>query len=179
MAYFTVRDVVSIALFAALWGILNAYISPLFFQATKLPFFCDIAGFISLILAVWWTRRPGVATSVGIVATILNFLLRPGALHFLGFTVASIVFDVLMKAFGYDNCFKKRLLGSILVIVASVIPAGVAGLIIGKFFMNMPPEGVLGWMLLHMLGGLIGGVLGWMLLHMLGGLIGGVLHNQS
>ncbi|MEM2478557.1 MAG: hypothetical protein QXF13_06035, partial [Thermoproteota archaeon] len=93
MAYFTVRDFVAIALFAALWGILNATLAPIIFNMFGIPVFCDMIGFMSLILAVWWVRKLGTASVVGIVATIINFIFRPGATHFLGFTAASVVFD--------------------------------------------------------------------------------------
>ncbi|MEM3390313.1 MAG: hypothetical protein QW491_13040, partial [Thermoproteota archaeon] len=105
MAYFTVRDIAAIALFAALWGVLNATVAPIIFTMFGIPVFCDMVGFASLILAVWWVRKIGVASAVGFVATIINFILRPTGTHFLGFTVASIVFDALAWAFRYGNCF--------------------------------------------------------------------------
>jgi len=164
MAYFTVRDIAAIALFAALWGILNATVAPVVFNVFGIPVFCDMIGFMSLILAVWWVRRLGTASAVGFVATIINFISRPGATHFLGFTAASVVFDVLTWVFRYDNCFKKKLIGAILLLAASVASAAVAGFIIGTFFMAAPSlakwGGVLGWVVLHMAGGLVGWLLG-------------------
>ncbi|MGQ9690724.1 MAG: hypothetical protein ACUVQY_05585 [Thermoproteota archaeon] len=163
MAYFKVQDIAAIALFAALWGVLSTAISPVIFRVTGLPIFCELVGVVSLILTVWWVRKLGAATLVGIVATIINFVFNPGAIHFLGFTAASIVFDLLVKLTGY-NCFTKRLLGGLINITASVLSAAVAGFIIGTFFMAAPAlarwGGVLGWALLHAAGGAIGGIIG-------------------
>ncbi|MEM2352221.1 MAG: hypothetical protein QXT26_07420, partial [Thermoproteota archaeon] len=138
MTYFTVRDFVAIALFAALWGILNATLAPIIFSMFGIPVFCDMIGFMSLILAVWWTRKLGTASVVGLVATIINFIFRPGAIHFLGFTAASVLFDVLIWIFRYNNCFEKRLAGAVFLIIASAVSAAVAGFIIGTFFMATP-----------------------------------------
>lgn len=162
--YFKIREIVAVALFAALWGILNATLAPIIFRMFGLPIFCDMIGFASLILAIWWVRKLGTTTAVGFVATIINFVLNPGGIHFLGFTAASIVFDVLTRLMGYENCFRKRLLGGVLTLLASVASAAIAGFIIGSFFMAAPAlavwGGVLGWVALHMAGGVIGWLIG-------------------
>jgi hypothetical protein len=163
MAYFGTRDLAGITIFAALWGVLNVTISPIFFQAFNLPFFCDVTGFSALILAVWWVRKAGTATFVGTIALIINLVFRPTALHFFGFFVASIVFDVLVFLLGYKRVFEKKLLGSIGFFAVSVFSAAVAGLIIGLFFMT--PVALVSW----------GGVLGWAGLHAIGGVIGGAI----
>jgi len=171
MAYFKTRDIAGIAIFAALWGVLNVTLSPVFFRLFHLPFLCDLIGFASLTLAVWWVRKIGTATLVGIIATIVNFMFRPTAMHFLGFTAASIVFDALSFVSGYKQLFKRRILGSVILIVISIISAAVAGLIIGSFF--MAPKilqrwgGVLGWAGLHAIGGIIGGIVGVSLMNAL------------
>ena len=163
MAYFETRELAGITIFAALWGVLNITVSPAFFQVFQLPFCCDLIGFSALILAVWWVRKLGTATFVGLIALIINMLVRPTALHFFGFFAASIVFDVLAFFIGYKRLFKKRLLGSISLFATSVFSAAVAGLIIGAFF--MPPMALTKW----------GGVLGWAGLHATGGVIGGAM----
>jgi len=163
MPYFGTRDIAGIAIFAALWGVLNVTLSPLFFKLFHLPFLCDLIGFASITLAVWWVRRIGTATLVGIIATIINFMFRPAAMHFLGFAAASVVFDVLSFALGYERLFKRRVLGSIILIIIAVVSAAVAGLIIGTFF--MAPKALQRW----------GGVLGWAGLHAIGGIIGGIV----
>jgi len=171
MPYFRTRDIAGIAIFAALWGVLNVTLSPVFFQLFHLPFLCDLIGFASVTLAVWWVRKIGTATLVGIIATIVNFMFRPAAMHFLGFMAASIVFDILSFASGYEWLFKRRILGSIILIAISVVSAAVAGLIIGAFFM-MPKVlqrwgGAMGWAGLHAIGGVIGGVIGVSLINAL------------
>ncbi|MBX5326440.1 MAG: hypothetical protein ACQXXH_00825 [Candidatus Bathyarchaeia archaeon] len=160
MTYFNSRDIAIIALCAALWGVLNSTLSPIFFQIFQLPFLCDIIGFASLIIALWWTRKFGTATAVGAIATIVNFIFRPDALFFLGFTVASFVFDVLARLLGYKNCFEKTLTGPAVLVLISVFSAAVAGTIIGLFFTAAPllaKWGVAGWAGLHAVGGVIGG----------------------
>jgi hypothetical protein len=163
MTYFGTRDLAGITIFAALWGVLNVIISPIFFQMFNLPFFCDVVGFSALILAVWWVRKAGTATFVGTIALIINLVFRPTALHFFGFFAASIMFDVLAFFLGYGRMFERKLLGSIGLFVISVLSAAVAGLIIGYFF--MAPAVLVSW----------GGVLGWGGLHAIGGVIGGAI----
>lgn len=73
---------------------------------------------------------------MGILATILNFMLRPGALHFLGFTAASVVFDATARAVGYRNVLDRRLVSSVILLAFSVLATLVAGFIIGSLFIN-------------------------------------------
>lgn len=163
LVYFQTRDLAGIVIFAALWGVLNVTISPAFFQIFHLPIACDLIGFSALILATWWTRKLGTATFVGLIALIINMMVRPTALHFFGFFAASIVFDLLTFFSGYKRIFRKRLAGSITLFAISVFSAAVAGLIIGSFF--MPPQALTSW----------GGMAGWAGLHAVGGIIGGAV----
>ena len=128
-------------------------------------FLLRLIGFSAIILAVWYVRKIGTATFVGCIATIINLMLNPTALHFFGFTVACIIFDVLVSLFGHDRLFEKRLLGSISLFVISVFSAAVAGLVIGSFF--MPTAALTRW----------GGILGWAGLHSIGGAVGVSLTN--
>lgn len=164
MTYFNTRDLAGIAIFAALWGVLNVTLSPAFFQIFHLPFACDLIGFAALILAAFWVRKLGTATFVGLIALIINVMVRPTALHFFGFFAASIVFDILVFLSGYHRIFTKRLVGSAALFIISVFSAAVAGLIIGSFFMPSPAltqwGGVVGWAGLHATGGVIGGTIG-------------------
>lgn len=164
VSYFAIRDLAGITIFAALWGALNVTISPIFFQVFQLPFCCDLIGFSAIILAVWYVRKIGTATFVGCVATIINLMFRPTALHFFGFTVACIVFDLFVSLFGCNRLFEKRLLGSISLFVISVFSAAIAGFVIGSFFMPTAAltrwGGILGWAALHSTGGVIGGAVG-------------------
>ena len=168
MTYFETRDLAGIAIFAALWGVLNVTVSPAFFQIFHLPFACDLIGFSALILALWWSRKIGTATFVGLIALIINMIVRPTGLHFFGFFAASILFDILSFVSGYNHLFEKRLFGSVILFIISVLSATSAGLMIGYFF--MVPSALIQW----------GGVLGWAGLHaegIIGGFIGITIMN--
>jgi hypothetical protein len=154
----------AIALFSALWGVLNAVFSPIFFRVTGLPFLCDIIGFSILIVAAWWIRKIGSLTIIGLIATIINFIFNPAQFIFLGFTAASVVFDLLAKGANYERIFRKQLNVFANMVPISVFSATVAGIIIGSLFVAAPAllnwGGVAGWTGLHVVGGLIGGLLG-------------------
>ena len=164
LPYYGSREIAVIALFSALWGVLNPIFSPIVFQMFGLPILCDMIGFAVLSLTVWWIRKPGAASMVGLIATVINFVLNPGGVFFLGFTAASIVFDAVTFPLRYDRYFRKASLTSILLLCVSVLSAAVAGLIIGTYFMAAPAlakwGGVLGWAGLHAVGGVIGGSIG-------------------
>ena len=164
MTYFGSREVAAIALFSALWGVLSSIFAPIVFRVFGLPILCDMIGFAILILAVWWIRKFGAAITVGVIATVVNFVFNPYGFHFLGFTAASVVFDVAARLIGYCSCFKKPLFTTVSMLSTSVLSAAVAGLIIGMFFMVAPAlvrwGGVLGWAGLHAAGGVIGGFIG-------------------
>jgi hypothetical protein len=158
------RMVAAIAVFAALWGVLNSIFAPIVFRVFGLPILCDMIGFAILTLAVWWTSKFGAATMVGLIATVVNFIFNPAGVHFLGFAAASIVLDMTTKLIGYDRCFKKPLFVTVSMLPLSVLSAAAAGLIIGMFFMETSAlakwGGVLGWAGLHAVGGVIGGFIG-------------------
>jgi len=156
-------DVAVIALSAAFWSVLNATLAPIFWSLTRLPILCDLLAVISLAISVWWVRRLGAATLTGLIATLLNFALRPGATHFLGFTAASVVYDALARACGYNRCFSKGLTRAALLTAIGVASTWVAGLIIATFFMGGTVP-VLYFSLLHAAGGALGSLLGVLLL---------------
>lgn len=165
MSYFNSRDVAAIALFASLWGVLNSLLSPIFFNIFGLPILCDIIGFVMLTISVWWIKKLGATTVIGIVATPINFIFNyTGGIFFLGFTVASVVFDVLAKLVKYRNSFRTSAFATISMTLISTLSAAVAGFINGMFFMTAPMlagwGGVLGWAMLHAIGGVIGGIIG-------------------
>lgn len=163
MAYFNSLDLAAIAICSALWGVLNRFFAPIFFQMFGLPFLCDLIGFSVLIIAVWWIRKLGAITLIGVVATGISFALG-GGIHFLGFTVASIFFDFATRIVGYNTSFKKSIYTILSMMTISIISAAMAGYVIGTFFMAGPAltnwGGVLGWAGLHAVGGIIGGIIG-------------------
>ena len=163
MPYYSSREIAAIALLSALWGVLNSIFSPVVFNMFGLPILCDMIGFAVLSLTVWWIRKLGAATIVGIIATAINFIFNPGGVFFLGFTVASVVFDAVAWIARYDSYFRKASLTAISLLFTSVLSAAVAGLIIGNYF--MAPFALVSW----------GGILGWAGLHAFGGIIGGFI----
>jgi hypothetical protein len=163
MTYFNTRDVAAIALCAALWAVLNRLFSPIFFSMFGLPFLCDLIGFSVLIVAVWWIKKFGAITLIGIIATIITLALN-GGLQFLGFTAASAFFDLATRLTGYNFSFKKPVFLGIKMMLISIISAALAGYLIGSFFMSgaalANSGGVIGWAGLHAIGGVMGGVIG-------------------
>ena len=164
MAYFTSREISAIALSAALWAVINWLIAPRFWELTHLPILCDMVGVSLLTLTVWWTRKPGAASFMGLVATILNLVLRPGSFHFLGFTVASVAFDAATALIGYTNCLECGRVSYASLVIVSFASTIIAGLIIGSFFMNP-----------MFLSNMFGGLMFFAALHGIGGIVGGVL----
>ena len=136
LAYFTSREIAAIALCAALWSVLSAYIGPIFWRATHMPFFCDTLGIFSLILVLWWTRKFGAVTLTGTIATIITLILNPYATQFLGFTAASVVFDVLARLIRHQNCLEKKIVSTICLLFVSVFSTATAGIIIGNLFID-------------------------------------------
>jgi hypothetical protein len=133
-----------------------------------MPFLCDLLAFSSLIIIVWWTRKLGAASLTGLIVSILTIVLRPTAFQMLGFIVASILFDILTRGVGYKRLLEHRLVGSAILVLISLLCGGVAGAIIGSFFMGFKTlVAVLTFSGLHALGGLIGGVLGVVLVRAL------------
>ncbi|MBN1682135.1 hypothetical protein JW865_01110 [Candidatus Bathyarchaeota archaeon] len=162
--YFNTKELAGITICASLWGVVNSIFSPMFFSMFGLPLLCDLIGFSVLVLATLWMRKFGAITMVGLVATVINFTFNPGGIHFLGFTTASIAFDVLTNIVGYNRIFRKSINVVLSLLPISILSAALAGYIIGTFFMVTPAlikwGGVLGWAGLHAIGGTIGGSIG-------------------
>ena len=165
MFYFTTRDITAITMCAALWGVLSAYFAPVFWKATHLPFFCDMLGIVLLILVMWWVGKFGAITTTGIIATIITLMLYPIGTQFLGFTAASVVFDVLTRLIGIQKSPEKSALRLISVFLTALASTAVAGFIIGSLFMDPGVlltvfGGVTFFVVLHVVGGAIGGTIG-------------------
>lgn len=144
---------------SALWAVLNAYVGPIGFQLFHLPILCDFSSYLPLIVAAGLTRIPGTAVAVSSVGALVLLMLRPGAFHVFGFTVSSVLFEVIGFTVGYR--FTSRALNLAAGLIASVASAYLAGVIIGVIFMG----GSLGWALgywgpLHASGGVIASLVG-------------------
>jgi len=160
------RDIVISALFASLWGVLNFSVSPVFFNITRLPILCDILGISSLTLAIWLSKKPGVGSLTGIIATLVTLALRPNAFYFIGFTLASIVFDALVSFTGIERIFVGGM--KALIVAYSVVSTAIAGFVIGYFFMsNGNLAFTVSWTFLHAAGGLIGSLIAVLILEAL------------
>jgi hypothetical protein len=161
--YFNTKDIAAISICSALWGVLNTLLSPVFFRTFGLPFLCDLIGFSVLIIAAWWIRKFGAITVISLISTAINFALG-GGIQFLGFTAAGIFFDLAIRVLGFNNIFKKPVYTVTSMMTLSIASAGIAGYLIGIFFMVGPAlakwGGVLGWAGLHVVGGVTGGVIG-------------------
>jgi len=164
LAYFTSKHIAAIAISAALYGVLSAYIAPIFWGATHLPFFCDTIGIFTFILVLWWIRKFGAITMTGIIATITTLTLNPYSTQFFGFLAASIVFDALTKLVGYKNSLEKPMLSTMILLFASMVSTAIAGTIIGYIFMKP-----------NVLLALFGGVTFFAALHAAGGAIGAIV----
>ena len=178
MAYFNTRDIAAIVMCAALWAVLNNTFAPIFWQMTHMPFLCDFLAFTSLILVAWWTRKFGAVSLTGLIVMMLTLALRSGS-HMLGFLAASILFDVLTRIIGYNNCFEKPLPSTISMVSFSTLCAGVAGLIIGSVFMSLNPIWtVIAFAAKHAVGGVLGGIFGLILVNALKARIAIPSHSQ-
>jgi hypothetical protein len=167
LPYFNTRELAAVSVCAALWGVLNALFGPIFFRTFGLPVLCDLIGFSLLIIAAHWIRKFGAITTVGLIATIINFALG-GGIQFLGFTAASIFFDILASGIQKIPLFTKSPYSVGSTAGIAVVSSALAGYLIGLFFMAGPAlanwGGVLGWAGLHMVGGVIGGAIGTFLI---------------
>jgi hypothetical protein len=171
--YFDSREISAIALSASLWAVINAIIGPVFWNMTHLPILCDMLGIATLSLTAWWVRKRGSSIVVGLIATLISFIINPGGVQFLGFTGASFVFEGFTIVMGYDRMLEKSLKGRSLLLVASIVSTMAAGAIIGTFFMNSnflasAFGGILFFTMLHGAGGFIGGLFGIIIVKGLG-----------
>jgi len=151
--HFKTVDVAFIAIFSALWIVLNLTLGPLSFQLLGLPILHDFGVFFTLLLVAWITGRFGTSIMVGFIGTAIAILLGAPPL-IVGFAASAIVFD----SFLILNHHKIRVSIKDLAVaaLATMLAAYVAGVIIGILFMG---NGVVwaftvwgGW---HLVGGII------------------------
>ncbi|MGQ9624679.1 MAG: hypothetical protein ACUVT9_04840 [Candidatus Bathycorpusculaceae bacterium] len=156
-AHFATVDVALIGVLSALWATLNMTIGRLGFTWFNLPIFCDFAVFFTLLLTVWIIGKFGAASIVGVIGSIIYMLILPST-HIIGFTISSVLFDVLMFASTHRINLKIR--DMTIAALATAISAYFAGVVIGTIFMGRPMEWALtfwgGW---HLVGGLIGAII--------------------
>ncbi len=150
-SYFKSLDVAFVALFSALWAVLNLALGPLSFQLLGLPILHDFGVFFTLLLVAWITGRFGTSIIVGIIGSTIALLAGAPPL-ILGFAVAAVVFDLTLTV----NHHKIRASFKDLTVaaVATIFSAYVAGVVIGTLFMANGIQWALtfwgGW---HLVGG--------------------------
>ncbi len=172
MGYFSTRDLAAMSLSSSLWAVINWLVSPIFWSVTRLPILCDMLGVSALIITAWWVRKPGSVVFVGLVATLLNFVLRPGANQFLGFTAASLFFDIILSLLNYGKTVEGGMRSNVTLAVISSTATFLAGYIIGNLFlapqvMNNVYGNVFFFAGVHMIGGLLGAIIGIVLIRSL------------
>lgn len=157
--YFTTVDIALVSVFCALWVVLNLTLGPLGFSLFSLPIFCDLAVFLTLLLVIWATEKFGAAILVGIIGSIIILMIRSSP-HIIGFTVSTIMFDMLMLV--NKHKIQLKAYNIITTALATIVSAYFAGVIIGIFFSNKPLTMETmqwastfwgGW---HLIGGIIG-----------------------
>jgi len=126
-------------------------------------------GVSTLIITAWWVRKPGSITFVGLIATLLNFILRPGANQFLGFTAASIFFDIALSLLNYGKTVESGMRNNVTLAVISSSATFLAGYIIGNLFLapqvlNNVYGNVFFFAGIHLSGGFAGAIIGIVLI---------------
>ncbi|MEM3442504.1 MAG: hypothetical protein QXM86_01410 [Candidatus Bathyarchaeia archaeon] len=155
---FTAQDLALTSVFCALWVVLNLILGPLGFSLWNLPILCDFSVFFTLLLTVWFTGKFGTASLVGVVGSIVIFMLRASP-HIIGFAISAVLFDLLMLVCKHKICQKPR--NVLTASFATIVSAYFAGVIIGIFFSNR----ALGWITIKW------ALTFWGILHLMGGII--------
>ena len=94
-------DIATIAIFSALWAVLNLTVGPLGFTIFRLPIFCDLSVYLTLLLATWASVE-GVPSMVGLVGALIVLALRPTSTHMFGFLASAVLFDALMTLCNHE-----------------------------------------------------------------------------
>lgn len=147
-------DIAIIAVFSAIWAILNLTLGPLGFTLFQLPIFCDFAVYFTLLLATWASGKILVPSAVGLIGALTVLAMRPNSTQMIGFMVSAFLFDNLMTLSRHEIRFKPYNLA--IASIATVASAYFAGVIIGTVFMNRTIEWALTfWGVWHLIGGVI------------------------
>ena len=151
--YFETIDIAFVAIFSALWVVMNLTLGPLSFQLMGLPILHDFGIFFTLLLVTWITGHLGTSTMVAIIGSLIAIPLG-APLLILGFVAGAVVFDLLFLI----NHHKIRNSAKTLTLsfIITVLSAYVAGIAIGILFMGNGVQWALtiwgGW---HLVGGIV------------------------
>ncbi|MGC8998517.1 MAG: hypothetical protein ACP5JW_03860 [Candidatus Bathyarchaeia archaeon] len=147
-------DIATIAIFSAMWVILNITVGPLGFTLFHLPIFCDFSVYFTLLLATWASGKAGIPSMVGIIGAIIVLAMRPASTQMIGFLASAMVFDALMTLCKHKVSLKPY--NMLVATVATIISAYFAGVVIGTVFMERSLDWALTfWGLWHLIGGII------------------------
>ena len=148
-------DIATIAIFSALWTVLNLTVGPLGFTIFRLPVFCDLSVYLTLLLATWASGRRGVPSMVGLIGALIVLALRPASTQMFGFLASAVLFDALMTICNHEVRLKP--LNVAVSLIATAASAYFAGVVIGVVFMGGSLEWAFTiWGVWHLIGGLIG-----------------------
>ncbi|MHA1596651.1 MAG: hypothetical protein ACTSYT_03905 [Candidatus Asgardarchaeia archaeon] len=147
------REVSLIAMFSALWTVLDYVFAPIFWSLTHLPFLCDAITLTMIVLTIWAVRRFGSATLVAIITFILHMMLRPGY-WFASWIATAFIMDALAAAYGYKRTFNMSLGSTVFIVVSFMVSTFVGGFLIGMT-MFTTIEGYSTWGIYHSFGGFL------------------------
>jgi hypothetical protein len=151
--YFRTVDVAFIAVFSALYIVMNLTLGPLSFQLLGLPILHDFGIFFTLLLVAWITGRLGTSIAVAFIGTAIAILLGAPPL-IIGFAASAILFDFLLVA--NHHKIRNSIKGLVVPAIATIVSAYFAGVIIGVLFMSNGIQWALtiwgGW---HLVGGVL------------------------
>jgi len=152
--HFKPVDIATIAVFSAMWAILNLTVGPLGFTLFRLPILCDFSVYFTLLLATWVSGKTGTPSAVGVIGAIIVLAIRPRSTQMIGFLVSAFIFDALMALCRHEIRFKLYNIG--MASITTMVSAYIAGVIIGTIFMSQSLEWALTfWGVWHLVGGII------------------------
>ncbi|MEM2522859.1 MAG: hypothetical protein QXW82_06900 [Candidatus Bathyarchaeia archaeon] len=153
--HFKSVDIALIAIFAAMWAVLNLTVGPVGFKLFRLPIFCDFSVYFTLLLATWASGKIGAPSAVGVIGALIVLAVRPDSTQMIGFLTSAFLFDALMTLCEHKIRFKPYNLA--VAAIATVASAYFAGVVIGTVFMRGSLEWALtSWGVWHLIGGVIG-----------------------
>lgn len=148
-------DIALIAVFAAMWVVLNLTVGPLGFALFRLPIFCDFSVYFTLLLATWASGKIGAPSAVGAMGALIVLAARPGSTQMIGFLMSAFLFDALMTLCRHEIHIKPYNIAT--AALATAASAYFAGVVIGTVFMGGSLEWALTfWGVWHLIGGIIG-----------------------
>jgi hypothetical protein len=147
-------DIALMAVFCALFAVLNLTLGPLSFQLLQLPVLHDFAAFFPLLIIAWAVGRFGASSFVGIIGSIIA-IFWGGPPLIICFAASAVIFDLLMSA--NRHAVRISIFSFTVVAISTMLSAYLAGVFIGIFF---TPNQTLLWAITfwggwHLVGGIV------------------------